>query len=479
MLYLYRKIEKIASSIEYLFFQIKTFIMKSFNLFLFVFWLIISQSLTGQTTYNYTNFKYPEVKVKGLNSELNLSGNDNSFKFFNSDLKRSNFSYNVLGSYFQFANSAKIQKTDNIRIFNSYARQVEVLSSTEETEKNFSLHLSKTQISRKYIDPNASFLGLSQKFFEFSHQIRASFQRYNINGAEGLNDTYFATVPVKIGIGRIEPMNDVFLAQFLMDDLLEAGVITEKFSEEKLFELAQLMSLIRNQRVFDFRRARIYQLTEIANWMEQNSIAQSIRSFAILNDNWLNASLIQRRHGKRMSAGLVPWLEKIVTINNEYPTFYGLALELEYINSIPLSQFSQSDFFVGFSQNFQKTDILENHITQLGMNYTYSYNPNSRTTYTMSAQADMILASFSDFGYSLNMPANIDYFINNRARIRFSLGAIFTNNPKNVSNRRISVTDFNNIYDNFRLLTPFSPILFSSSESFQLYGNIHFAYAFF
>lgn len=56
-------------------------------------------------------------------------------------------------------------------------------------------------------------------------------------------------------------MQQVFNAQFLMDDLLEQGLINEKFTEEELYELAGIMSKVLNTRVFDFRRSRIYQLT--------------------------------------------------------------------------------------------------------------------------------------------------------------------------------------------------------------------------
>ena len=44
-----------------------------------------------------------------------------------------------------------------------------------------------------------------------------------------------------------------------MDDLLEQGLINEKFTEEELYELAGIMSKVNTR--FDFRRSRIYQLT--------------------------------------------------------------------------------------------------------------------------------------------------------------------------------------------------------------------------
>lgn len=83
-----------------------------------------------------------------------------------------------------------------------------------------------------------------------------------------------------------------------MNDLLEAGILKAKFSESDLYELAALMANVKNQRVFDFRRATIYQLTELTNWLNSKGIEQNIKTFTILNDNWTGNFAAQRLNGK-------------------------------------------------------------------------------------------------------------------------------------------------------------------------------------
>lgn len=139
---------------------------------------------------------------------------------------------------------------------------------SNEIEGTFSLQARKRQINRKYIHNNASFLGLKGKFFELNHELRYTF----IDSEKYRSHDGLVSVPLAYGFGRLEPMQQVFNAQFLMDDLLEQGLINEKFTEEELYELAGIMSKVLNTRVFDFRRSRIYQLTELSNWLESKGV---------------------------------------------------------------------------------------------------------------------------------------------------------------------------------------------------------------
>lgn len=437
-------------------------------------------SLFGQGAYKYSDFRYPEVKIRGLNTSFRLGGADNSYTFSNIfNNKTNSFTYNIQADYFQFANSPKIQKTDRISFANSYDRQK--YSSTMNTEKTtaFNGYIAKTQVNRKYFDRSASFLNFNQKFFELNHHISGSIIRNNESQSATRYDNLKVTIPARLGFGRIEPMSDVFMAQFLMDDLLAEGLITEKFSQEKLFELAQLMSYIRNQRVFDFRRANIYQLTEIANWLEQNDINTSIKTFAIMNDNWSYNTLTQRKCGERISVGLAPWVEYF-SQNKSDQTNYGLGIDIEYNEAQPLSQYSQSDITVILSQDYQQAYNEEHYFTKLTMAYRYAYNPNSRTIYSVGANAGIVTNNFSTFGTTVNLPVQVNYFINNRARLNGSVGFRFFQNNANIAIFRNQVSDFNvEVIDLTRSLVLGSPLLIGTGQSSYFYGNVSLQYALF
>src|SRR5690606_3363708 len=98
----------------------------------------------------------------------------------------------------------------------------------------------------------------------------------------------YASFPLKLGIGKIEPVAYLNVAEFLAEDLHNEGLIENPMNEDDIFELAEKIVSVTNERVFDRRKAYIYQLTEISDWFYQRNIPTDIKSFSILNDNLRN-----------------------------------------------------------------------------------------------------------------------------------------------------------------------------------------------
>lgn len=466
------------------------------TLLLFIFFIsFISVHNTSAQQYDYSRFRFPDVKVKGLNSTVNLNGNMFDYKNKPLDFNTGSINYSLNGSYFLFTNTNVQQKTDRVYFnhsfdYNKYFPNAIILNQDKTLKsRNAQFSISKQQVNRKYSNTEGAMFGIQNKFFEFDHNIRASYRdTYNKSEQfEYKQNTYnvFATLPVKIGYGRIEPMNDLFLAQFLMDDLLNSGLITSNFAEDQLFELAQLMSSVRNQRVFDFRRANIYQLTEIAGWLEKNNIPQNIKTFTTLSDNWQYAFENTRNHGKRISLGLVPWVDytsfNYSNSSDIKETNYGVGLQAEYNVSKAVSQFVQRDLYFGVAQHYQNTkDNRQTNITNLQAAFSYGYHPNSRTTIALTPSVDYYLLDFKDHAADLKLNVSASYFINNRARINFNFGIGYN----------VSTTDtfFDRRFPSYfstdnalpgSLIPLYSGSGFDGGNRFQIFGNITFNYAFF
>ncbi|MBK8669684.1 MAG: hypothetical protein IPN89_09545 [Saprospiraceae bacterium] len=424
--------------------------------FLFVSMIVfgLSHVMLGQS-YDYTQFRFPDVKIKGINTSGNLSGGESHYRFL-SESKSANTSanYNLNGNFFSFTNNAKTQKRNNIYFnhsfrFNSDRRQGLIATNNHIVKsRDFYFYLSEEQVNRKFLNDNASFAGFKNLFLELDHNVSLGYANGYTNDTADVENNYsnynmFLALPIKVGFGRIEPMNDLFLAQFLMDDLLKEGLISEKFSQEKLFELAQLMSYIRNQRVFDFRRSNIYQLTEIAGWMEKNNIPQNIKSFTIMNDNWQNAYLNTRNHGKRVSVGFIPWLDANKYSNNFKQSYYGLGLQLEFSKAKAVSQYLQRDLSIYLTQHYQSDNnnvFKDQFFTQLLAAVEYSYNPNSRTTYSITPSMSYYLFNIDNQEINASLRGQVNYFINNKTRILASLTGSYL--PKSDEN------NFSNIFYN-------------------------------
>ncbi len=466
------------------------------SILLFIFLVsFISVHNTNAQQYDYSRFRFPDVKVKGLNGTANLYGNLFNYNNEQMDLKTNQFNYSINGNYFLFTNNIDQQKTERIYFYHSLDFNKNfpnlIINNQNRTIKsrNVQLSISKQQVNRKYSNTDGALFGIQNRFFEFDHNIELDYNnRYTKNELDENKQNsigVFATLPVKIGYGRIEPMNDLFLAQFLMDDLLQAGLITTDFAEDQLFELAQLMSSVRNQRVFDYRRANIYQLTEISGWMEKNNIPQNIQSFTVLTDNWQFAFENTRNHGKRLSLGLIPGIDYLqindINSGDSRETNYGIGLQSEYNNAIAVSQFVQRDLFFGLAQYFQNDKNVEySNITNLKAAIRYGYHPNSRSTYAITPSIDYNLFDYKDSAVDLNLNFSANYFINNRARINgsFSIGYNASETDTFLNQRFPSYFLSANTWPG-NLIPVYGYNLFGVVNEFQLYGGINFYYAFF
>jgi hypothetical protein len=181
--------------------------------------------------YEYNKYNFPEVTVQGLNLNFNSFGTYNNYKYARNS-EYLGFSYNMGANYFQFTNSPKKQKTDLINLQNNYSYlENSSFNPFQPNDRSFFINIDKRQINRNYYKNEASFLGLKGKFYEINHRIGLSHDRYY----SSLKTSATTDVTFGLGFGRLEPLTEVMDAQFMMDDLLKAGIIQEKFSEVELY----------------------------------------------------------------------------------------------------------------------------------------------------------------------------------------------------------------------------------------------------
>ncbi len=451
--------------------KIKSKLMKLLNFWVTSVFLILTISMI-HAQYNYNDYRFPDVKVRGLDMELRLAGQGTSRERLSGSTN--NLHYNISGDYFQLTNSQKTQKTDYFSVFNSSERYYQDLGTFDFYWRTIA-DITKSQINRNYYKQDASFLGLKGKFWEIDHTIHLDF--YNgdsfINPISGARTPYKETnisaeFPIKMGFGRIEPVREVFLAQFLMDDLLKEGIISEKFTQEQLFELAQLMADVSNRRIFDFRRFNIYQLTRLADWLASQGIENDIKSFAILNDNWNYAFTNLRRQGKRISYGINPWIYyfwETFGSNKNNANVWGIDVNFEYINIKNRSQRIQREWGLDIASNiFYKEEggDYTRLSSNLGLFYGWTYTPNSRTTLSFLPRIDYTYDLKQSAALNLDLPLSINYFINDRMRLIGTFIYRTALNDDQLSYRPMGGQEFNNNF--LRSLSPVPQNEFSKNN---------------
>jgi hypothetical protein len=405
--------------------------MKSLTTTLFI---LFGISIFAQS-YDYSKFRYPDVKIKALGTSFELNGYTNSDFLTNKNSLSGR--YYIQGFHSILENSKKKQK---FTIYNGM-HQFQFWNLSNSSSNETALDLGIRSFSRNYKgDDSVKIFGLSNKFFEIDYAIssnsRYSSSKNDLRKNNSLKTNFSIQVPLKFGIGRIEPLDQLFNAQFMVDDLINEGLLKEKLSEEKMFELAQLMSKVRVNRVFDDRKSTIYQLTEISNWLEANGVDMNINSFAIINDNRYFNIALERNHGNRLSFGLIP------TFNYEYETsttdgnsngsnVYKItsgAAVIEFNSSKSISKTMSSSFNIGIAHNYlvsnyrsQFNDTIKP--TSISANYSLYFNPNSRSLYGISIASNMGITNFGKNNLNIGTKLFARHFINYRTNIYASLSS--------------------------------------------------------
>ena len=456
-----------------------------FVLLLFAF--TSSQVIAQKEDYNYPNYRFPEVTVRGLDVGINLLGSSqNVTSFFGDQFGLSAFFGQVNPLFFQFVNKSNIQKTDNITLPITFETQKSD-NRSQSSSTGFSIYARKDQIRRKYTDDLMRGSGFRGKFWELNHGIQFDHQRTRRTDNNFDTKTYSTSLDViaqlRAGVGRIEPMSEVFMAQFIMDDLLETGLITESWTESQLFNFAAVIAAIQNVRVFDSRRRNIFRLQSINQWLAQQGVPQNISSFAILNDNLLFNLSNQRLEGKRFSYGIQPWMRtNWSTFSSESKTAGGIGLNAEYLKIKNHNQNFQSEFNAALGHDLFFSDFIgdEPHISSVNTRYGAYYNPNSRTTYGVSIGLDYYTAKFERHALVGSARATVNYFISNMTRIQFDLSLNSVSNTDGVRFEKIDIDEFNQNFrqNNSRNGTSFSESLARGNETY-LRGNLRFIHSFF
>lgn len=441
---------------------------------------LFSRSANAQDSviqYQYKDFRFPNIDRRALEGNLSLSNNGslnvNHIPGPNNETSRSSFSNSILLNYSRFRNLEKIQAFENASINQSFAtnKTINAVAGNPGLVTNGSFELLPQYQSqyRYYYVPD--------KFWGYELNIESEYAyRFGrtTTTSQKLHELEIDVTPTLLfGWGRLEPIDDVFLAKFMVDDMQEEGIITQDLTQEELFSLGSRMAFVRNQRIFDFRRLRMYELTEIDRWFTESGLVQNqdFRYFTVLNDNWMFAFRNTRFSGKRVTLRIGPsvrWMDNNLGDGIPVRARLGVNAGASYQVHTPINQYWQSISEIAGGFIFQCNDCGENtfntYFPFIRAGQTYSWYPNSRTRVHANASANY--SQFYRIGESqttshsvvsgINLSA--DYFINFQLRVRAEVG--YTYRFTDVSSDEMVGFDFT-----------------QSSLGFQ--SNITFLYTFF
>lgn len=428
----------------------------------------------AQESFKLSDYKNPDYTYRMLDFNFNLDGN-NSFirEKFDDDLHNSKaftrFNASLSPTYNARKNTARYQGFQWAQLgiapawsFDRETVESPVFQEDISKSRGSSFDFSAYSINRFYNQKQQfvelgfnvqSGLVLGKEDYEstpktYPFKYKTTRQDYNI-GIE---------IPVMVGIGRIEEVQDARLAVYILEDLTRSGDLTREPDPDEILELARFITRIKNKRYFDQRLRHISEITAVDSLLDAMGLkAKSGASYyTLLNDNWSHSAGPVRSSGSRLSIGLRPSFffqsfETVNYINDSIATqpqlsdfkseqvITGILLLAQYALEKPINLYWQNstNFSAGYSLSHQDNKTMSYEITSRRLNIsasnTVGYYPNSRTSIQLGTHASYS-HNFIEYPeddnetYSL-FPSRViagiyalaDYYVSPRLRLNLTL----------------------------------------------------------
>ena len=313
--------------------------------------LILSTLNLSAQKYDFDKYRY---RVNGYRT-LNFSGELRGSSYFQldpdifSNSNQNRGTGNLGGSYSRFKNSQNHVKNthaqltfllDNIASVNSNSMRLINANCNLSTEDLF-------YRGNKFFSNRMGFYG------NFSQLKQDADQNLITNQIRNTGNIFYET---GTGEGRLEYISDPVLANFILKDMRQKGVI-ENFTPEQIELLAQKISQIQSIRMMDYRYRLIDQINMLDSFLKQEVVKDKFNAtyFTTLYDNWLYANRFQRFSGHR----------------NEM--FIG-----DRIGTYSLKQKFETDSSYAQNQLTNQMYIVFEHVSEKAIKLTYQKSRNLR-----------------------------------------------------------------------------------------------------
>jgi hypothetical protein len=370
-------------------------------------------------TFDLSRYRLPDIKFRQLDLNFNIDGSSSlQNRDYDENLyKQSSFSSdnNLNMGYRSYRNTQRFQNEQSFRIGINPGLD-KIKSDSGITFKNlaFNSFIDLTIINRIYFQ--------NKFFFEPDIHIYGStnLSKEDDNVEFTLTKSSDASaeieIPLLVGHGRIEQIQDARLAVYIFEELFKAGRITRIPGDAEILEFARLISELKNERYFDYRLKKMEEIEKVDSFLQSKGLITSAdaRYFTIVNDNWDYAQGPVREAGKRFSAGLIPeysYLYSNLETTYSDPTdttglklkrnILGIRMQGLYELERPVNLHWQRSFAVkmsyGYSRNISSNQYIEepenkSSSDQLNLEaelrYGMGYFPNSRTNITGQVSLD-------------------------------------------------------------------------------------------
>jgi len=384
-------------------------------------WFVLLSSMClssyGQyEKFDLSKFYLPDLERRTLETDFDFSGsnyshNYESLNLYDDENQGSDFNGNLNLNYYVYKNTRQYQRNNRFHfsLQSGFNKNEQNENYSEQTR--FEPQLSWRRTNRKYFKPTT--------FFEVNQKVQLQSRFYKLDANDGnmsYDDsdykyyTFVGQLPLKFGKGRIEPVQDVRHAIYLLDELAKINRLRKAQSDEEIMALGQFIAKIKNNRFFDSRIKRMAEIEAVDSFLTANDYTQDkdARFYTTLGDYWDYGAGPTRRAGQRISFVVQPgyylygyngdnWYlgnGKInftaFTVDAGIEFAYEKPINLYWQNSI--NAYVTGGYVLGKKDN--QNDDTENEVTipnlHAGVEQRVGYYPNTRTFAYLGVGAEHI-----------------------------------------------------------------------------------------
>jgi hypothetical protein len=413
-------------------------------------------SFAQDSTFQIKNYKYRIPGFRALEFSTSFGGNISKSKQGSSETQK-NQSFQLLPSSIRYTRIFSTDRrfhTSSTSLYPSFFSETEGNGLQESKGRNGQASFY-WQFDDRFYRRNNWFLHLKNNLFAKGDFTKQKSSQYTIKtNIKGFDDD----LSVGFGKGRIEIVQDAQMALYILNDLSLQGLIDKTPDVETINQFAQLITELNNKRVFDSRRRRIYQLTQIDKFLREKEITQvpDIRHFTTINDNWFFAFNPERYSGSDWYFDIRSSVElgdanqtnknANYSLNTENESDYknwGIGPKAGYENYKPINLKWQRNLGAHASWQTRREETknkntmngtttgnkveLKQQETELSMFYGIGFYPNNRTRLNATIDLDLIQTKFLDNPLDKKtsiLPSlllSTDYFLGYRTRLIASL----------------------------------------------------------
>lgn len=286
--------------------------------------------------------------------------------------------------------------------------------------RNYDVGLYYTNSSRFYGD---DYEGL---FFETGG--KASFlaegtKRFGDGADQPHNNTSKVlelSVPLRVGKGRIERVEDARQAIYILENLSKRKVLSRELTGEEIDAFARVISAVKNKRFFDARLRLIDEVTAVDSFLVASGALASggAAYFTTLYDYWMYGDLFERKSGTEISGGVRPvfYYDKADMDYEDYAIRdYGtkqlgsgviadVRLDYEKPTSLYWQHSAYAQLYGRYNythfdydgESWPSTTKRDVYVAGLSGSYAFGYYPNSRTNVNFGVRENLTWQKFNE-----------------------------------------------------------------------------------